>query len=275
MTESRELKAAWITVFFLAVVYVFYARFETPSPGIPIGHTLGIAGTLLMLATETLYSIRKRTQLLQFGRLRTWLSVHIYMGIVGPTMVLMHTAWKFHGLAGITLLLTAVVALSGFFGRYIYTSIPRTMSGKAVEHRQLTGQLEQLNNQLQGWLAQKPAQLQELVRLDTGQRAEPVPAGAVTGNAKAVLSRVWDDWNYRRALRQSLGQLSTVERAQIQEISQLLQKRHRLERQAASWSTARTLMSRWRAAHVPIGTALFTSVALHVVAALVFSTFSR
>ena len=213
--------------------------------------------------------------MLQFGRLRTWLSVHIYMGIVGPTMVLMHTAWKFHGLAGITLLLTAVVALSGFFGRYIYTSIPRTMSGKAVEHRQLTGQLEQLNNQLQGWLAQKPAQLQELVRLDTGQRAEPVPAGAVTGNAKAVLSRVWDDWNYRRALRQSLGQLSTVERAQIQEISQLLQKRHRLERQAASWSTARTLMSRWRAAHVPIGTALFTSVALHVVAALIFSTFSR
>ncbi len=270
MTESRELKAAWLTVLFLAVGYVFYARFDTPSPGIPIGHALGITGTLLMLATETLYSIRKRTKLLQFGRLRTWLSVHIYMGIVGPTMVLMHTAWKFHGLAGITLLLTAVVALSGFFGRYIYTSIPRTMSGKAVEHQQLTGQLEQLNSQIQRWLAQKPVQLQELVRLDARSKAEPV-----TGNAGAVLSRIWDDWSYRRALSQSLGQLSTMERAQVQEISELLQKRHRVERQATSWATARTLMSRWRAAHVPIGTALFTSVALHVVAALVFSTFSR
>jgi cytochrome b561 len=44
-------------------------------------------------------------------------------------MVLLHSAWKFHGLAGATMLLTVVIVISGFIGRYIYTRIPRTTEG--------------------------------------------------------------------------------------------------------------------------------------------------
>ncbi|MBU4034462.1 MAG: hypothetical protein KKG34_06645, partial [Proteobacteria bacterium] len=34
---------------------------------------------------------------------------HIFTGIVGPFMVLLHSSWQFNGLAGVTLLLTGVI----------------------------------------------------------------------------------------------------------------------------------------------------------------------
>jgi hypothetical protein len=44
-------------------------------------------------------------------------------------MVFLHTSWKFNGLAGAATLLTTIVVISGFIGRYIYTRIPRTADG--------------------------------------------------------------------------------------------------------------------------------------------------
>ena len=43
-----------------------------------------------------------------------WLEFHIFTGIVGPYLVLLHTSWKFNGLAGVVMLLTGVIVLSGF-----------------------------------------------------------------------------------------------------------------------------------------------------------------
>ena len=50
-------------------------------------------------------------------------------GLVGPYMVLLHTAMRFSGLAGLTMLLTLVVVASGVVGRYLYTRVPRTVQG--------------------------------------------------------------------------------------------------------------------------------------------------
>ena len=48
-------------------------------------------------------------------------------------MVLLHTSWKFNGLAGVTTLFTIVIVISGFIGRYIFTRIPRTLDGLVIE----------------------------------------------------------------------------------------------------------------------------------------------
>jgi cytochrome b561 len=63
----------------------------------------------------------------------TWLQLHIFTGLVGPYMVLLHTSWKFNGIAGATTLLTVIIVISGFIGRYIFTRIPRTMDGLEIE----------------------------------------------------------------------------------------------------------------------------------------------
>ena len=69
-----------------------------------------------------------------------WLQFHIFTGLLGPYMVLLHTSWKFNGLAGATTLLTVLIVVSGFIGRYIYTRIPRTLEG--VEITSPKGQAE-------------------------------------------------------------------------------------------------------------------------------------
>ena len=86
-----------------------------------------------MLLTEILYSLRKRSQSARWGSMASWLQFHIFTGLVGPFLVLLHSSWKFNGLAGATTLLTILIVISGFVGRYIYTQIPRTLEGVEIE----------------------------------------------------------------------------------------------------------------------------------------------
>lgn len=129
--DAKELWWALIASILITAFYA-YALFLTgkiPAAGELFGHTLGILGFVLMIFTETLYSLRKRTRLASWGKMSEWLQFHIFTGLVGPYMVLLHTSWKFNGLAGAVTLLTVIVVLSGFIGRYIYTRIPRTAEG--------------------------------------------------------------------------------------------------------------------------------------------------
>jgi hypothetical protein len=112
---------------------VVYLTREIPNAGELFGHSLGIIGFILMLMTEILYSLRKRSRLARWGRMSSWLEFHIFTGLVGPFMVLLHTSWKFNGLAGVTTLFTVVIVISGFFGRYIFTRVPRTLDGVEME----------------------------------------------------------------------------------------------------------------------------------------------
>ena len=131
LRKNRELwlalaAMAGITVIYLAVLGLTR---EVPPAGELFGHMLGVTGFVLMLMTEVLYSLRKRTRSVRWGRMSAWLEFHIFTGLVGPFMVLLHSSWKFNGLAGIVTLLTGVIVLSGFIGRYIFTRIPRSLDG--------------------------------------------------------------------------------------------------------------------------------------------------
>jgi hypothetical protein len=131
LKSGKELLLAILACLLIATIYgaVLYFTRQIPAAGGFYGHLLGVLGFILMLMTETLYSLRKRTRLARWGRMADWLQFHIFTGIVGPFMVLLHTSWKFNGLAGVTLLLTVIIVISGFVGRYIYTRIPRTADG--------------------------------------------------------------------------------------------------------------------------------------------------
>lgn len=132
---NREL---WLALFAMIIIAALYAAVVAWTKEIPpaselFGHSIGILGFILMLMTETLYSLRKRSRSVKWGRMSTWLQFHIFTGLVGPFMVLLHTSWKFNGLAGVTTLLTVIIVVSGFIGRYIFTRIPRTLDGLEIE----------------------------------------------------------------------------------------------------------------------------------------------
>jgi hypothetical protein len=119
-------------LFTLLYLWVVIRLDTVPPAGDLFGHGLGILGFILMLMTETLYSLRKRSRRAHWGRMSSWLRFHIFTGLVGPYLVLLHTSWKFNGLAGIVTALMIAVVLSGIFGRYIYTAVPRTADGAAL-----------------------------------------------------------------------------------------------------------------------------------------------
>jgi len=59
-----------------------------------VGHPLGVVGSSMMLLM-LLYSVRKRVPALRrVGPLGRWLDGHIYLGVFGPLLVILHSGFK-------------------------------------------------------------------------------------------------------------------------------------------------------------------------------------
>ena len=217
-----------------------------------------------MLATETLYTLRKRKRIITWGGMRAWLSFHIFTGIVGPYLVFLHTGFRFAGLAGATTLMTGIVVFSGFIGRYIYNAIPRTPAGAELEIAQLEAAIQRAESQLQAWLAARPAQLQALA---TQMGAVPVVSG--TG-VKAILWQGQVERDYRRRWQAAVARIDEPIRQQTTELDGLICRRRELQCQMALLSVTRRLLARWHVAHVPLAMSLFVAAFMHIVAALYY-----
>ena len=150
---NRELWLAFLAMLFITGLYALVSILmrEIPPASELFGHGIGVVGFIFMLMTETLYSLRKRSRSARWGRMATWLQLHIFTGIVGPYMVLLHTSWKFNGLAGVTTLFTVIIVISGFIGRYIFTRVPRTLDGLEIEGTLSQEALKQARRLLALW----------------------------------------------------------------------------------------------------------------------------
>ena len=254
---------AAITALYLVVVN----RLQTvPTASSLFGHGIGILGFLLMLATEILYSLRKRSRQARWGRTASWLRFHIFTGLVGPYMVLLHTAWKFNQLAGLVMLLTVIVVVSGFIGRYIYTAVPRTTDGVVIERQQLETEIAAAEAELQVWLAQRPAAGQTLAL-----RLAALPT-AGQDQLLMVIGRTFIELGYRWQWRRERARMDAIARQQAGQLEKLVARQRQLQRQVASLAMARRLLGIWHGVHIPIGIALFTAAFVHIAAALYYAT---
>ncbi len=97
-----------------------------------VGHGLGIIGSAMILLL-LLYSLRKRVRAMQhWGNLRIWLRYHIFLGVAGPVLITLHTAFKVDGLVAVSYWSMIAVAASGVIGRFLYQQIPRNVLGDAL-----------------------------------------------------------------------------------------------------------------------------------------------
>jgi len=266
--RSYELWSALGAMVAITLLYLWaIARLDAvPPAGDLFGHGLGIIGFFLMLTTETLYSLRKRSRRARWGRMSSWLRFHIFTGLVGPYLVLLHTSFKFNGLAGIVAALTIVVVLSGVVGRYIYTAVPRTADGVVVEAAELEGQIAAAEADLQRWLAGQPEADQRLA-----QRLAALPAAGGVG-PPSVLGRTFLEWDNRLAWGRERGQMAAMDKARARELDRLLSRRRSLRRQVASLAAARRMLATWHTVHIPIGMVLFTAAFVHIGAAIYYAT---
>lgn len=265
--NNRELWLAFSTIIVVTILYlvVVAALSQIPPASQLFGHALGILGFILMLLTETLYSLRKRSRRARWGRMSDWLSFHIYTGIVGPFLVLLHASWKFHGLAGLVTLMTALVVFSGFIGRYIYTSIPRTADEVEVETGLVISQLSAIEAEFNRRMAAQVAPVQTsaswLVR-------EPPP---VESAPRIFLTRSWLDWQQRQRWRSLEQHFAPADRSRFAELERLARRRDSLRRQLATLALSRRLFAMWHAVHIPLGMLLFVAASIHIAAAIYFA----
>lgn len=266
--RSFELWAALVVIVLITLLYLWGGiRLGTAPPASSLfGHGLGVAGFVLMLLTETLYSLRKWSRRAKWGRLVTWLQFHIFTGLLGPYLVLLHTAWTFNGLAGLTMLLTIIVVVSGFIGRYIYTAVPRTVDGVALEAGELERQIIAGEAALRKWLSTRPELGDSLAyRLVSRPPIKP-------GGWWLVLGRAWWEWRSHWQWQRDKHQLGALGYTQLQELEELLTRREALRRQVASLALVRQMLATWHAVHVPLGMSLFTLAFIHIGAALYYAT---
>jgi hypothetical protein len=269
--SNRELWQAVIAILLITLIYLLVINFTRgiPPAGDLFGHGIGILGFVLMLMTETLYSLRKRSRTSRWGRMSKWLQFHIFTGLVGPYMVLLHTSWKFNGLAGLLVLFTLVIVVSGFIGRYIYTAVPRTIDGAEVQADDLENQIQNTETELRSFMETQPEAARLLANLEA---ATPEPAGSGMG---LIFRRVFTDWRYRWRWAQVRRGLPAAVRPQADQLEQLQVQKRTLLRQLASLAIARQMLGVWQMVHMPIGMAMFTIAFLHIGATLYYTSLLR
>ncbi|MBE0698946.1 MAG: hypothetical protein IH586_18670 [Anaerolineaceae bacterium] len=268
LTKSRELWLALLAIFLITLLYLAVVAWTGSVPAARgfFGHSLGILGFLLMIFTETLYSLRKRSRSARWGKMSSWLQFHIFTGLVGPFLVLLHTSWKFNGLAGIVFLLTIIIVISGFIGRYIYTSVPRTADGAEIQARELGARIQVIEEELAQWAASQPAVVQDLAR-----QLAFLPSNQEDSLA-SIFGRILSNINYQLTWWREQHKLDPNLRGKVAQLKQLADQQRLVKQQMSSLAAARRLLAVWHTVHIPIGIVLFTTSIVHIFGAIYYAT---
>jgi len=119
------------------------------SAGDALGHGIGWAGTASMVLMHV-YSLRRRVRALSsWGPIRAWLHVHIFLGLQGALLVTFHSLHlhSFVNLSGLTFGMTLLVVASGLFGRYLFSLLPKGVSGDRLSKQQIEAEIEALRGE--------------------------------------------------------------------------------------------------------------------------------
>ena len=153
--KEREVVVVSGLVTVMLILWLGFTVHQDPRfAGSLWGGILGISGSLLMMVPLAYLFIKRvkalKTFVTRYVSMPTLLAVHIYSGIVGPILVILHTGHKFESGLGITLTgMTITVVTSGFVGRYLLSYVSRELKEKHAELDQLTKGYEQAAQELQ------------------------------------------------------------------------------------------------------------------------------
>lgn len=196
MKERERVVVTGVLGVLLLTWLGFFVHRSPRFPGSGVGAVFGIAGAALMLVPLA-YPIVKRMPFLHaritpYASMPSLLAVHVYAGIIGPVLGLIHTGHKFDSALGITLTgVMLLVVVSGFTGRYLLSYVNYEIADKLVMLQTARGDLDSA----WGVLENSPAEMRGLPKapvLAAGLASlgfefeSGGPAGQVTRTAESV-----------------------------------------------------------------------------------------
>lgn len=154
--QNRTLWAWLITVGIGASVWKL-ARAEFYSAGDDFGYYLGLVGASMMLVLF-LYPLRKRVRGLEvMGPIKHWFSLHMFLGILGPLLVLLHSKFQLGSLnASIAFWSMLLVTSSGIIGRFLYRRVHHGLYGRQASLEDLKTRAGLSAEQAHTWMALIP-----------------------------------------------------------------------------------------------------------------------
>jgi hypothetical protein len=237
--------------------------YELLKPSGNIGLGYGVIGTLMMVVGVTGYSLRRRVRLLQrWGKLKTWLGVHIFLCTMGPFLILLHTTFKFGGIVSIAFWSMTAVVLSGVFGRYVYVRIPKTLNGQFLSLQAIEERRQSMLHRIAERAHLPEEEVESLIR--TAKR--PPPRGFLAAMAHSF----WYDLTAGRTDRKLHDLLfrKGVPRGARATVVHLFREEMTLEHQVALLTPFQRLFKYWHLFHMPLAIVMLVVVLVHVSIAL-------
>lgn len=266
---------------FLVFVFLCYWGFSYYSTGVeerpfhedhtmlkpsgPMGHGLGIIGTLLILIGVFSYIGRKKKKFLpRVGALKHWLEFHIFLCSVGPLLILFHTAFKFGGIVSISFWSMVAVVLSGIIGRFIYIQIPRTIQGRELSLAEIKEMKDNMSNHLR-----------EKYRLNDGVYGTLIAATQRTfeygqaGIAMRVFRRIQYNWAVKNDVNAILEQ-TTLTGKDKRGVMKLVKNEMTMNARINRLQTMQMLFKYWHVAHLPFALIMLVIMVIHVAITIAF-----
>jgi hypothetical protein len=281
-TNSRS-EIFWSLLYFIsfAVILTFlvrgYGYYTTPYSARPhlaeyaalrpagtTGLMFGIVGSAMM-TLMLVYSVRKRAiGAARWGSLRQWLNLHIYLGIMGPLLIVLHTSFKVQGLVAVSFWSMVGVALSGFFGRYLYQRIPRSIHGTQLSLEELKDQNEEIGRRLR---AEFGLPEETMKRLDQINAAPPEKMGPFRLLVSMIRMDLEMAVSTRRWHAEFVRELNLPEE-RFTELMQLTRARLKLRRRGLILTEARRVFHHWHVIHKPFAIVMYVIMVVHITVAL-------
>lgn len=245
MNKHDRFAATGLVVLMLILWLGFLVHRSPWFAGSFWGGMLGVAGAALLLVPLAYLVVKRVGPLKRLVTrrvsMRTLLTWHVYAGILGPILALLHTGHKFVSPLGIALTaMMLIVVLSGFVGRYLMSQF----SEQIREKKEILTQLEVAYQQVAGELAAQPEQI------------------AILSPAIGLLSRIG-----ARLLWQNKEVAALPVSARALRITESMAD---LEYAIKTHDTFRRWFSHWLRFHIVISFVLYGLLALHIWAGIHF-----
>lgn len=224
------------------------------------GLAYGFIGAAMMILMLT-YSLRKRTRMLgKLFTLRRWLDFHIFLGIFGPLLIVLHTSFKVQGLVAVAFWSMVAVALSGYLGRYLYIQIPRNIEGKELSLAEIEQNRADFNQRLQTF-GLSSEDLAEVERLSLPANLERQGSfRLLVGMLAADIMRPVLVRRVERRLRTQSG----VSLGEYRQAARLAVRRTVLRRRVIALEKVQELFHYWHVVHKPFAIIMYLIMIVHI-----------
>ncbi len=225
------------------------------------GLVYGIVGSAMMVLM-LLYSLRKRTGLL--GRsipAKYLLDFHIYLGVFGPLLIVLHSSLKVQGLVSVSFWSMIAVMLSGYFGRYLYLHLPRNIKGDELTLNEIKAMSMKLISELKNRFALSDEVINQIETISI------MPSTEHFSPLQAVLILLRDDimtFQIRRRLRSRLYAIEALPKFQVKKILDILYERVKLQRRIDMFSRIQEVFYYWHVIHRPFAIIMYIFMFIHI-----------